>query len=351
MGPRLLRNFVRDRGNQATLGMLLGTFCYALVVLRSVRGQEEGLFIPHLALGGATLLAFGCVGMLVYFVGHVAGRINVDTVIDLVSEDMRIAISRSTDGVDPLFPPPQAFWRGATTIADQRRGYLQHLDAGTLADRAAANGVAIRLLVRPGSYVFPGAPIALVVGSAGNADDVRQAIRAATALGGQRTSEDDLEYAVRQLVEVGVRALSPGINDPYTAVSVIDRLGSALCDLVGVRLPSGVLARDGRPVLVVPPVDYDGLVDAMFHMIRQNADGSPAVLIRIVDVLTAVAACERLPQRQATLRRHAQLVLDAGRRTIGSRDDLQDLERRIDEFERELASVPAADAHGAAADA
>lgn len=339
MGPRLLRNFVRDRGNQVTLGALLGTFCYALVVLRSVRGQEENLFIPHLALGMATLLAFGCVGMLVYFVGHMADRINVDTVIDLVSEDMHIAIARSTADADAMPPPPDDFWQGATPIVDRRRGYLQHLDAGRLADWAAQHGVALRLLVRPGSYVFPGSPIALVAGNTVAAAEVQQAIRAATALGGQRTSEDDLEYAVRQLVEVGVRALSPGINDPYTAVSVIDRLGAALCDVVGVRLPTGVVVRDGRAVLVVPPVDYDGMVDAMFHMVRQNADGSPAVLIRIVDVLTAVAAYERLPQRQATLRRHARLVLDAGRRTIGSRDDLQDLEQRIEEFDREVAAT------------
>jgi uncharacterized membrane protein len=105
----------------------------------------------------------------------------------------------------------------------------------------------------------------------------------------------DLEFAVAQLVEVAVRALSPGINDPNTAISVIDRLGEALCDIAPLHLPTGIYERDGSLVLVVRAVDYDGLADTMFHMIRQNARGKPAVLIRLLDVLTAVLSCERNP--------------------------------------------------------
>ncbi|MBP7567157.1 MAG: DUF2254 domain-containing protein, partial [Burkholderiaceae bacterium] len=149
MGPRLLRNFVRDRGNQVTLGALLGTFCYALVVLRSVRGQEENLFIPHLALGMATLLAFGCVGMLVYFVGHMADRINVDTVIDLVSEDMHIAIARSTADADAMPPPPDDFWQGATPI-------VIRWDYNALADRDTLKGNPKVEVVVPKSGVVAG---------------------------------------------------------------------------------------------------------------------------------------------------------------------------------------------------
>ena len=106
MGPRLLRNFTRDRGNQFTLGAFLGTFSYALMVLRSVRTQNEGEFVPHLSLSVGILLAFLCVATLVYFVGHMAGRINVDTVIDLVSDDVRSAICRLTSDAPHPVPPP-----------------------------------------------------------------------------------------------------------------------------------------------------------------------------------------------------------------------------------------------------
>lgn len=325
MGPRLLRNFTRDRGNQVTLGVFLGTFSYALMVLRSVRTQGEDEFVPHLSLSVSIALAFVCVATLVYFVGHMAGRINVDTVIELVGDDVRSAIQRLTVDAREPAPPPVAFWRDATPVLDSRRGYLQQLDGDGLADWAAKHGTAIRLLVRPGDYVFPGAPIAVMAPPAEEAD---AAIRNATALGSQRASSADLEFAVRQLVEVAVRALSSGINDPHTAISVLNRLGTALCDIVPLHLPTGVWLRAGQPALVVPSVDYDGLVDTMFHMIRQNASGKPPILIRLLEVLTTVLSCEHDPARVQALRRHADLVLADAERHVATPADLRDVRER-----------------------
>ncbi len=331
MGPRLLRNFTRDRGVQVTLGAFLGTFSYALMVLRSVRTQEEGAFTPHLSLTVGILLAFVCVATLVYFVGHMAGRINVDTVVELVSDDVRSAFDRLTVREAPPAPPPASFWRGATPIIDSRRGYLQEIDTDGLADWAAKNGTALRLLVRPGDYVFPGVPSVWLLTPVEGAE---AAIRGATALGATRVSSADMEFAVRQLVEVAVRALSPGINDPHTAISVLDRLGASLCDVAPVFLPSGVHLRDRKPVLVTPSIDYGGLCDSMFHMIRQNAAGSPAVLIRMLEVLTAVASCEHAPARVVELQRHAGLVLADACRDVRSPADLADVRGRHAGFER-----------------
>ena len=330
MGPRLLRNFTRDRGNQVTLGAYLGTFSYTLMVLRSVRSQDEGAFVPHLSLSVAILFAFVCVATLVFFVGHMAGRINVSTVVNLVSEDVREAIQKLMLP-NPAPPKPgHGHWRGAAPVHDGRRGYLQQLDEQNLADWAAAKGATIRMLVRPGDYVFPGAAIAAVTGPA---DGAEEAIRDATALGGERVSSADLEFAIRQLVEVAVRALSPGINDPHTAISVLDRLGAALCDAVPLHFSSGVTLRDRCPVLVIPAIDYAGLTDAMFNMIRQNGVDSPAVLIRILEVLTAVAGVERDPNRLAELQRHADLVVDDAGRGLSNPSDLRDVRGRHASFE------------------
>lgn len=325
MGPRLLRNFTRDRGVQATLGAYLGTFSYALMVLRSVRTQEEGLFTPHLALSFGILLAFACVGTLVYFVAHMANRINVDTVVELVSDDIRAAMQATATDEPQAAPPPAQFWANATPIVDARRGYLQQLDESGLADWAAREGTVLRLLVRRGDYVFPGAPIAVMTVQVPKAEE---AIRNATALGATRGSGGDAEYAVRQLVEVAVRALSPGINDPHTAMSVLDRLGAALCDLVGTHLPSGVTLRKDQLALVVPSVGYRSLVDVMFHMVRQNAAGSTAVMIRLLDVLTAVVSCENAPDRRAALLVHADLVWSDAQRDVPNPSDLADIGRR-----------------------
>ncbi|WP_216710896.1 DUF2254 domain-containing protein [Glacieibacterium megasporae] len=267
MGPRLLRNFVSDRGNQFTLGAFLGTFSYALMVLRTVRTQGEGVFVPHVSMTVGILLAFLCVGTLVFFVGHMAGRINVDTVIELVSEDVNEALASSTLANAPHSVLWSKLGTAAVAVTDPRRGYLQKLDRDALAEWAAANGVRIELLVRPGDFVFPGAVIARVEPGV---EGIGEAIRRATALGAQRVSRADLEYPIRQLVEIAVRALSPGINDPHTAISVLDRMGATLFDIVPRFLPTGITYHEGTPALRTSASSYDGIADAMFHMIRQT---------------------------------------------------------------------------------
>jgi len=337
MGPRLLRNFTRDRGVQCTLGAFLGTFSYALMVLRTVRTQDEGVFTPHLALTFGIVLAFGCIGTLVYFVAHMASRINVGTVVNLVSEDMRAAVLALVRDEPHPEPPAEAFWAHAAPVCDARRGYLQQLDADALADWAAQHGTALRLLVRQGDYVFPGAPIALL---ARDVPGAAEAIRGATALEDVRGSAGDAGHAVRQLVEVAVRALSPGVNDPHTALGVLDQLGAALCDLAGRSLPTGVWQREGRVALVVPVLRYASLVDAMFHMVRQNASTSPAVLLRLLQVLTAVLHCESDAARRAALARHAALVWADAQRSVPNPSDVQDIGRRYQALQRALAQPP-----------
>ncbi len=337
MGPRLLRNFTKDRGNQVTLGAFLGTFAYALMVLRSVRTQAEGEFIPHLSLSVGILLALCCVGVLVYFVGHMASRINVDTVIQLVSDDIGSAIERLTTDKQQVDPPPAEYWRDATPVVQPRAGYLQHLDTNGLATWAGERETTIRLLVRPGDYVFPGAPIALMTASV---EGVEGAINDAMALGSRRASSSDIVFAVRQLVEVAVRALSPGINDPHTAISALDRLGAALCELVPLHLPTGVHSHEGAVTLVVPSLDYDGLVDSMLHQIRQNAGGKPVVFMRLLEVLTAVASCEHDEARVGTLRRHADLVMTDAERDVPTVADREDVRRRYDAFGLMLTEGP-----------
>lgn len=325
MGPRLLRNFTRDRGNQLTLGIFLATFVYALLVLRSVRSEDEGGFIPHLAVSTAIGLAMVCVAALVWFVDHMAGRISVDTVIALVSDELKRTIRRLAHDTAQPAPPPEALWRSALPICDDRHGYLVHLDTAELADWAAENGTAIRLLKRPGDFVFPGAPIALVRPPV---EGIEDALRSATAIGQQRTTSADLELAVRQLVEVALRALSPGINDPFTAIAVLDQLGAGLCAIATLHLPTGVTERDGRPIVVTPAVDYDGLCDAMLHAIRQNGAANPPVIIRLLEVLAEVASTECNPSRWRTLARHADLALEDAERSVASEADLSVVRQR-----------------------
>jgi len=303
MGPRLLRNFMRDRGNQTTLGVFLGTFGYALIVLRSVRGGEDSAFVPALGVTIGLLLAGACVALLIYFIHHVASRINVDTVIDLVHDDVLKSMERLTlDKAPPVFSDPTD-WRGASEVCLPRSGYLEQVDADALVDWAECHDCVVDFLKRPGEFVFPHAPIARI---SKPVDDAEAAIRSRIALSQQGGAPADMTFPIAQLVEVAVRALSPGINDPRTAISVLNRLGAALASLSLRHLDSGVREREGVVRLRFPPLGYADLTTAMFEMIRESAGRSASVLIHMLHVLTEVSEVERAPARLDVLRRHAQ---------------------------------------------
>jgi len=311
MGPRLLRNFTRDPGNQYALGALLAAFAYALVALRSVHDAEEGAFVPQLAVSVALLLAFACVGVLIWFIHHIATSISVDRVVALVQSDLAAAFAAlplAGEGSAEEKPAGHQWDKGGAPLhAPQGGGYLRVLDEDALADWAADQKAQLRLRVRPGDFVLPSAVIGEVWPEDRQAA-AQEAMTRAMTLGDTRSAEQDLEFLVRQLVEIGLRALSPGINDPFTAIAVLDRLGAALCGLASRRLPDGCTLREGCVRLERSATDYAGLTDAMFHMLRQGAAGQPAVIIHLADVLGTVAAVEGDPARRTTLRRHLDLV-------------------------------------------
>lgn len=309
MGPRLLSNFMSDRGNQVTLGVFLGTFAYALIVLRSVRGGEEDPFVPALGVTLGLVLAATCIGLLIYFIHHVANRINVDTVIDLVHDDVIVGMERLTLAEPCPVHDDEVDWANATTVCLPQSGYLQQVDITALTDWADDNDCVIRLLKRPGEFIYPHAPIALINWPV---DDAAGAIHRRIALSRQGGSPADFTFPIGQLVEVAVRALSPGINDPRTAISVLNRLGAALAWLSERHLDSGVRARDGVVRLCVPPMGYAQVAAAMFDMIRQTAGDVPSVLLHLIGVLTAVAEVEPDRDRRAVLRQQAATAVAQG---------------------------------------
>ncbi|HEV7267784.1 MAG TPA: DUF2254 domain-containing protein [Falsiroseomonas sp.] len=313
MGPRLLGNFTRDAGNQYALGTFVATFAFSLVALRSVHDAENGAFVPQLAVSTALLLAGACVAMLVWFIHHVASSINLDRVVALVQGDLVAALRALPEREDDAPAPPRSVRNPPGPFAPLRTrggGYLRVLDDTALADWATGADAVLRFAVRPGGFVFPGSIIGEVTPAALR-DEAGVALESAMSLGHTRNVEQDLEFAVRQMVEVGMRALSSGINDPFTAVNVLDQLGASLCEAARRELPDGVTWRDGVARLSRPTTDYAGLVDAMFHMLRQSATDQPAVMIRMIEVLGAVGGVESDPSRCAELRRHLELAHDA----------------------------------------
>ncbi|MEO6663743.1 MAG: DUF2254 domain-containing protein, partial [Rubrivivax sp.] len=241
LGPRLLRNFMRDRVNQVVLGTFISTFVYCLVVLRTIRRQDEDMFVPHLAVTLGVVLALASLAVLIYFIHHVAVSIQADTMVTRVGAELLDNIDRLFPQTDPLarlrdrrgradrqagtadatrgaaaqIRLPAGFDERADTVASPVDGYLQQVDVMELVVLAKAEGLQLRLERQPGQYLITGQPL-LRVWPPGRVDDaLRERLLDACVSGDQRTAVQDFEFVVCQLVEVAVRALSPGINDPF----------------------------------------------------------------------------------------------------------------------------------------
>jgi uncharacterized membrane protein len=248
-GPRLLRNFMRDRGNQIAIGTFIATFTYCLLVLRTVNGTENEPFVPHISVTVGLLLSLASLGVLIYFIHHAAASIQAENVIAAVSRDLHEAINDLYPeclGNEPPEPVerggkadvPPNFDRESSPIASTTSDYLQAIDVDRLLNLARDRDVILSVEQRPGKFFFRGGDLARVWPGDRLDEELANAIRGAFYFGSLRTLTQDVEFAIDQLVEIAVRALSPGVNDPFTAIACVDRLGAALCSLAERVFPS-----------------------------------------------------------------------------------------------------------------
>lgn len=334
LGPRLLRNFLRDTTTQVVLGMFIATFLYCLLVLLAIRHPEEVAFVPHVSIILGVLLAAASVGMLIYFIHHVSVSMQANEIVARVSSEL-IA------GIDRLFPehigrgaakvptaPPDAnfldaFDREARPISARADGYIQFINTDALLQLAIQKALVIRLERVPGHYVVAGYPLMMVCPGERASDLLKDQVNSAFALGNQRTSGQDIEFAVTQLVEIALRALSPGVNDPFTAITCVDHLGSALSRLVTRDMPSPYRYDSQAQLRVISrAATFQDITDVAFNQIRQYARSSAAVTIRLLETIAVVARFAHRTGDRAALLRHAEMI------ARGPRDGLPEVEDR-----------------------
>ncbi len=339
---RVLRNFMRDRANQAVLGVFLGIFTYCIVVLRTFsRVGAGGEFVPSLAVLTGALLSLVGMGFLIFFIHHTAASVQASEIIASIAAETTAAIER----IYPEGPNAEPD-EGVTGDADasgaglwhpvpsSETGYVQTLDIGTLLSFARERGVTVKVERGVGEFVTEGRPLASV-SSAPRPEDVR-ALNAAFAVGRYRTAEQDPAFGVRQIVDIALKALSPGINDTTTAVNCIDYLGLILSRLARRRLNHAVSLDGGAARVILKEAGFEKYVDESFNQIRQNAEGNVAVMIRVLMALRELAAEVRDATHLAALREHAGLIRELARRSVPSGRDLQKVEEHADETEHAL---------------
>lgn len=316
-GPRLLTNFMTDRGNQWSLGVFIATYVYCLMVLRSIRQPDEaglfesapgGGFVPEISLLIAMVLTLLSVGVLVFFLHHVPDSIRINNVVAAIGRRaLEIADERFPDS-DSGVEPRVAATRGEYVLPARRVGYVEVIDFDRLAAMCEKSGIVVHLAVRPGDFVHP--DVALLHASDEIDEEVAKQLRNAFALGHNRTTAQDLEYLIDELVEIGLRALSPGINDPFTAITCLHWIGA-----VTARLAARDLRRDadgrvsGTGGVHALPDDFEHFVSRGFGSMRASAAGSPLAAVNFVDALDSVAAGRCSSARSDFLRREARMLL------------------------------------------
>jgi uncharacterized membrane protein len=330
-GPRLLRSFLRDLGNQIVLGTFVSTFLYCLLVLRTVRGNDEAQFVPHVAVTFGVALAMLSLGVLIFFIHHVSTSIQASQIIANVAEDLEGAVVRLfpetlgheralvTAGATAL---PDDFDGNAKAVSANSSGYVQAVDGHALLTMATKRDVVLRIDAEPGRFVRNGAALVTVWPSATVDDALCEAARAAFIVGAARTPTQDVEFFVDQLVELAVRALSPGINDPGTARMCLDRLGQTLCQMATREMPASCrYDDDGRLRVVARPVAFASMATTAFDEIRRYGRSSVSVTAHLLGVIRDVATCVRRdPDRAALSQQVAFIMLDNRDAALGDAD-------------------------------
>ena len=338
-GPRLLSDFMRDTGNQVTLGTLIGTFVYCVLVLRGVRSAPEGgtEFVPQIALVGALVLAMLGLVVLIYFLHHVPESIHISNVIAQIGRKLRAevdtrfperlgseaaAAAMETEVVQALSGPSAA-------VASTHGGYLLALDERTLMEAAAEHDVVLELRYRPGDFVTPGKPLARCHPEASCSEEAAEAVRSAFAFGGLRTPEQDVLLLAEELVEIATRALSPGINEPFTANRCLDWLGGALEALVQRAPPDPRRCEeDGTLRVVVRPTTFADFAESIFGALRPYLTSDRNAALHAFKVLGEIAGVAASAEARGILRHHADAIFEGCEARLGQATDLDEVRQR-----------------------
>ena len=339
-GPRMLRNFIRDGGTQVTLGTFVATFFYAILTLVSVGSGSTGDFVPHLSVTVALVLTLVDLAVLIYFLNHIASMIQLPQVIAGIARDLAREIDVA-GRVDPSLAiggargPSRAellarIRESGAAIVTPNSGYLQVIRHDTLLKIASSAGAVIYLPYRPGHFLVRGQILASVW-PAEAAGYVEKNLQRGHVTGPYRTLTQDISFGFDQLVEIALRALSPAVNDTFTAMTCIDWLGDCLCRISRTWHPEPVRRDGGGHIRVIAnQAHFDRLVARAFEKIRQAADGMPAVMIRQLDAVTKIVEQTPDPDRRRILRSQADMIQRANLRTVHELADRADVTARYD---------------------
>jgi uncharacterized membrane protein len=297
-GPRMLRNFIRDRGTQLTLGTFVATAVYCVLVLLAIGPAEHGVFVPHFSVDVVFLLVLVDLAVLIYFLHHIAIQIQLPFVIASIANDLqrylavknpdiRMAVANEPDG-DNVAALIDTIKSSGAKLRTAKGGYLQAVRYDMLIRAATAADAVLYLPYHAGNFLVEDSELA-AVWPPETAVGMTRRLKRAQVTGPVRTLAQDPAFGIDQLVEIAIRALSPAVNDTYTALTCVDWLGNTLCKLAKVWRPAQAYRdRSGAIRVICEQVSYENLVHRSFDKVRQASRGMPALLMRQLEALKAI---------------------------------------------------------------
>jgi len=337
-GPRLLTNFMRDPGNQLVLGTFISTFLFCLTAMGNSQRLENENFIPSVSAAFALMAAVLCMGVLIYFIHHMSTSIRAEHVINVVAIEL-------DESMKNFFSPRRSAGSKIGSESDARleefnrkegspvpahsTGYIQAIDEADLIEAADRENTVVKLVLRPGHFVVEGFDLAVLPPGFHIAPRLKEEIQHCFVIGKERTSEQDPEYGIYQLVEIAVRALSPGINDPFTAIGCLDRLCGLLCWIVRQPAISKYRCnRQGTLRLIVAPIATDNMLRAAFEQIRQASTRMSSVSIRLLECLNVIALSTQNKECLQSIRQQGEMTFQSSVAMPMQPGDLEDLKAR-----------------------
>lgn len=334
---RILRNFMRDRVTQIVLGIFAGIFTYCLIVLRTVRGGDAAGYIPSLAVTFGVVLAIGGIGALIFFIHHIARSIQASSIIAKVAEETLAAVDRlfpqkfgqtpeDDEEQQSPHPLPEGNWQAIPASAN---GYVQSVDNATLLHLARKHETTVRMERGIGEFVVEGTPLASLALPLPPGPELITALQAAYGIHRLRSVEQDAAFGIRQLVDIALRALSPGINDTTTTVMCVDYLTAILARLASRDIPSPHRYEKGDLRVIAIGPTFASLVSESFDQIRASAGGNLGVMLRMLGALQTIGSLTTNPSRRRALHKEARWIAELAERTIESPHDRQRFKSRL----------------------
>jgi uncharacterized membrane protein len=334
---RILRNFMRDRVTQVVLGIFAGIFSYCLIVLRTIRGGDADEFIPSLAVAVGFVLAIGGIGVLIFFIHHIASSIQASSIIASVARETILTIDRLFPGKlghaplgcddDRSAPdPPERIWQA---VPAPTNGYIQNVDSAALLRLARENQTVVRMERSIGDFVVRDTLLVSLALEGPPTKRMIAALQSAYSIDRHRTLEQDSAFGIRQIVDMALRALSPSTNDTTTAVMCVDYLAAILSQLAAKKIPSSHrYENDELRVIAVGPT-FEQMVTQSFDQIRGSAGGNVGIMLRMLGALQTIGSVTLSPGRRLALREQVEWIAELAERSIESPHDLMRVESRL----------------------